>query len=278
MSATAENVLPVRQEAIDATAAKIAAAAEAVEQAEAWAGSVVVTNAGEAQQANEILGSLAGSIKQLEGERTESVKPLNDYVKGVNEKFKRSKAPLEAAAKTIKSKLIDFNSAEEERRREEQARLDAEREEAEKIIAERREKEAAALQAEAEAKRKEAEDAVELAAEDDEFEEVADEARADARAAEARAATIANLPAPSLPARQAAPVATPSGAAKRWDFEVTDIRQVPDFLPDGTPLKALISGAMRTYMHDVIRETGEPPVMPGMKFEQKTTWASRGAS
>jgi hypothetical protein len=278
MSATAENVLPVRQEAIDDAAAKIAAAEQAVAHAEAQAEAIEVTTAEEAQTATEILGEIAGRLKGLEAERVELVKPLKDYTKGLDQKYKLAKAPLEAAAKRIKGKLITFNAGAEQRRREEQERLDAEREEAEKIIAERREKEAAALQAEAEAKRKEAEDAVELAAEDDEFEGLADEVRAEARAAEARAATIANLPAPSLPVRQAAPVAAPSGAAKRWDFEVTDIRQVPDFLPDGTPLKALISGAMRTYMHDVIRETGQPPVMPGMKFEQKTTWSSRGAS
>src|SRR4029077_16125006 len=186
--------------------------------------------------------------------------------------------PLEAAARTIKGKLTVFSAAEEERRREEQARLDREREEARRIIEKRRREDAAKLRADAEAKRQEADEAVELAGESEEFEEIADEARAEARAAEARAATITNLPAPSLPARQSAPVATPSGATKRWDFEVIDIRQVPDLLPDGTPLKALISGAMRTYMHEVIRETGEPPAMPGMRFEQKTGWSSRGAS
>jgi colicin import membrane protein len=277
MSATAENVLPVRQEAIDATAARIAAAEEAVQQAEEWAELVEVTNAGEAQQATEILGSLAGSIKHLEAERTESVKPLNDYVKGVNEKFKRSKAPLEAAASKIKAKLINFNAAEERRRAEEQRRLDAEREEAERIIEERRAADAAKLQAEAETKRAEAAEAVELASEDDEFEEMADEARAEARAADARAETIANLPAPNLPSRQAAPAAKLDGASstKRWEFEITDIRQVPDFLPDGTPLKALVSGAMRTYMFEYLREHGVPPEMPGVKFEQRAGLAVR---
>jgi hypothetical protein len=270
MSATAE-ILPVRQEAIDATAAKIVAAEEAVRRAEEWAEQVEVTNAGEAQQATQILGTLAGDIKRLEGERTESVKPLNDYVKGVNEKFKRSKAPLEAAASKIKAKLIGFNAAEEARRREEQERLDAERREADRIIEERRAEDARKLQAEAEAKRKEAEEAVELAGDDEEFEDLADEARAEARAAEARAATIANLPAPQLPAKQAAPAAKLEGASttKRWDFEVTDIRQVPDFLPDGTPLKEVISGALRAYMFEVLKETGQPPEMLGVKFEQK---------
>jgi hypothetical protein len=277
MSVTAD-ILPVRQEAIDDAAAKIAAAEQAVALAEAQAEAVEVSTAEEAQAATEILGEIAGRLKGLEAERVELVKPLKDYTKGIDQKYKLAKAPLEAAAKRLKGKLITFNAAEEARRREEQERLDAERREAEQIIEERRAKEAAELQAEAEAKRKEAQEAVELADEDEEMEQLADEVRAEARAAEARAATIANLPAPSLPSRQAAPVAAPSGASKRWDFEVTDIRQVPDFLPDGTPLKALISGAMRSYMHEVIKATGEPPVMPGLKFEQKSGWSSRGAS
>jgi hypothetical protein len=277
MSVTADR-LPVRQEAIDEAAAKIAAAELAVAHAEAQAEAIDVSTPEEAKTANKILGEIAGRLKGLEGERKELVKPLKDYTKGIDEKYKLAKAPLEAAAKKVKGKLITFNAAEEQRGREEQERIDAIRREEERIISERRAEEEAELQAEAEAKRKEAEEAVELAGEDEEFEDLADEARAQARAAEARAATIANLPAPSLPARQAAPVATPSGSTNRWDFEVTDIRQVPDFLPDGTPLKALISGAMRTYMHEVIKATGEPPVLPGMKFEKKPGWSSRGAS
>jgi|GEM_PF-2220772 len=267
----APKMLPVRQEAIDATAAKIAAAEEAVKQAEAWAEEVQVTNAGEATQATQILTTLAANLKQLEGERTEAVKPLNDYVKGVNEKFKRSKAPLETAAKKLKAKVIEFNAAEEDRRREEQERLDAERREAERIIEERRREDAAKLEAEAAAKRAEAEEAIELAAEDSEMEDLADEACSEARAAEARAATIANLPAPALPARQAPGIPKPHGAVptKRWEAEVTDIRQLPDFLPDGTPLKEVVMSALRRHMFDTLEETGEPPEMPGAKFAQK---------
>ena len=275
---TTTEVLPVRQEALDDAAAKIAAAETAVEEATRQAEAVEVSTPEQAQEAKAILDNLAGRLKMLEGERVELVKPLKDYTKGIDQKYKLAKAPVEAAAKTLKGKLIAFNKAEDDHRAAEQERLDAERQEAERHIEKRREKEAAELQAKAEAKRAEAAEAVELAAEDPEMEELADEARAAARAAEAQAATISHLPPPSLPAKQAPPAATVDGATKRWVAEVTDITQLPDFLPDGTPLKAVIKAALTRHMHDTLKATGKPPVMPGAKFEQRSGLSVRSGS
>jgi hypothetical protein len=55
---------------------------------------------------------------------------------------------------------------------------------------------------------------------------------------------------------------------KRWVAEVTDITLLPDFLPDGTPLKEVVMSALTAHMHAVRKATGKPPEMPGAEFKQ----------
>lgn len=275
---TTAALIPVDQAAQDDAAAKIAASEEAVAHYKAEAEAVEVRTIEEAQNATQIVTNLTAELKRMEGERVELVKPLKDYTKGIDEKYKLNKAPLEVATKTLKDKIIAFNEEQERERRAEQRRLDEAREKREAEIRKRREAEEAEARAKQEKAEKERREAEELAAEDPEMAELADEARDAAREAKTHADVVSSLPEPAIPMATLAPAPKVSGAAptKRWDFEVTDLVAVPDYLPNGTPLKEILTGALRTYMHAHIKEHGVPPEMHGVEFKQVSGLAVRG--
>lgn len=264
------QVVPVERAEQDRAAERIAAAEAAVARFEAEAEAVEVRTIEEARAAQQIAANLAAEEKRLEAERVELVKPLKDYTKGIDEKYKLAKAPLKAAISKLKTKIIGFNEEAERKRRAEQRKLDEERESREEEIRKRREAEEAAArekQRKAEQEQREAED---LAAKDPEMAELVEESRDAAREAKTHADVISSLPEPSIPLATLAPQQKVEGAAptKRWDFEVADLEVLPAYLPDGEPLIEVRSGPLRRYMHAYIKEHGHPPEMAGVEFKQ----------
>ena len=85
----------------------------------------------------DMLTEIKNRVKQIEGERTALVKPLNDTVKNLNAKFKNLTQPLEEAESALRSKVLVYQrqveaearkAAEEERARIQEAlRLEAEK-------------------------------------------------------------------------------------------------------------------------------------------------------
>lgn len=76
-------------------------------------------------------------FKKFEEERTALVKPLNDHVKMINARFKKTTSKLEQGQAIIDEKLLRWNRAEEERRKREadEARKKAEEEALAKAVA-----------------------------------------------------------------------------------------------------------------------------------------------
>lgn len=270
-------VIPVEQTAQDDAARKIAAAEAEVARYEAEAEAVEVRTVEEANEASAIVANLTAEKKRLEAERVELIKPLKDYTSGIDNKYKRAKAPLEAAITKLKGKVIAYNEEAERLRRAEQRRIDEQREAREEEIRKRRgteEAEARAKQEQAERERKEAED---LAAEDPGMAELVDEARDAEREAKTHADVISSLPEPPVPMATLAPAPKVEGAAvtKRWEPTVTDLGAVPAHLPNGEPLVEVRTGPLRRYMHEHLREHGVPPEIPGVEFEQVAGLAVR---
>lgn len=255
-----------------------------VAEAEAQAEAIQVHDEASATLATEATRQIQRRRKAAEAERKELVGPLNATVKKINERFKADGAAFEAADKIIRRKLQAYTDEQERIRQEEERRLAAEREERERKVREERERQEAEARAKREQAEKEQREAEEEAAkaQDAADKEVAaklaEEARQAAAEAQTAEAAIASLPEVKLPTAQVPAAAKPEGLAtsKRWVAEVEDITKLPDFLPDGTPLKAVLTAALTRHMFDTIKATGHPPVMAGAKFEQKSSLAVRG--
>lgn len=84
---------------------------------------IVIDNPERVQTATDLLGLIARMKKGLEERRQVLVKPLNDQVREINDTFKGYSGPLEDADRIVRQKVIAFNQAEEQRRRQEEARL-----------------------------------------------------------------------------------------------------------------------------------------------------------
>jgi hypothetical protein len=271
------ELVPVEQAAQDDAAAKIAAAQAEVARYEAEAEAIEVRTPEEAQEATAVITRLSARVKTLEAERVELVKPLKDYTKGIDEKYKLAKAAPEGAVKKIKAKVIVFNEEQERQRRAEQRRLDEAREAREEEIRKRREAEEAEARVKQEQAEKERREAEELAAEDPEMAELVEETRQAAREAKTNADVVSSLPEPSIPMATLAPAPKVEGASttKRWEPKVTDLGAVPSHLPDGEPLIEVRTGPLRRYMHEYLREHGKPPEIPGVEFERVSGLAVR---
>ena len=83
---------------------------------------------------SDLLGWIAGNKTRLEAQRVFLVKPMNDHVKNINAQFKDWLAPIEAADKAVRGKVLAYQreqnriaaearAAEDERIRAEQARI-----------------------------------------------------------------------------------------------------------------------------------------------------------
>ncbi|MCE9567643.1 MAG: hypothetical protein K8U57_37050 [Planctomycetes bacterium] len=101
------------------------------------ASSVVILSRGDLAEATDLVKLIKARHKLIEDERTNIVKPINDSVKRINDRFKAILTPLVEAESDIKAKMLTFQQEEsrkaeaackeaEKRAAEEQARLDAE--------------------------------------------------------------------------------------------------------------------------------------------------------
>jgi len=275
---TSTELVPVD---VDARTAEVE---RQVAEARAQAEAIQVHDTPTRDLAGEALREIQRRRKAADQERREVVKPIKDHAKALDQRFKDAMAPYEEADRILRTKVDDYEAEQEHIRKAEEARLEAERLERERLAREAREKQEAEERAKREQAEKEAREAAEEvnAAQDEEdrkaAEKLAEEARQKAEEAKTAESAIASLPDVQLPKAvvPAAPKLDGVVNQKRWDFEVTDLAAVPDHLPDGTPLKEVVSGALRRYMHAVIKDTGAPPEMPGVRFEQVRSQAVRG--
>jgi len=83
----------------------------------------MVIDQGQADEANEILTKINHGLKQIEAKRTSFTAPLNQSLKEINASFKKMVEPIKYAKDELTSRLMTW-------RRQEQARIDAEREKA----------------------------------------------------------------------------------------------------------------------------------------------------
>jgi hypothetical protein len=254
-----------------------------VAQARAQAEAIQVRNPDEEDVAAAALRQIKQREKAAEAERVALTKPLNDHVKEINRKFKEAAAPYDAAAEIIKGKVGTYRAEQDRIRREEEARLEEERRKREALARELRERTEAEERAKREQAEREAREAEEEArkakdaADREAAEALAAEARAKAQEAEVAESAIASLPEVQLPRAvvEAAPKAEGVIDTKRWEPVITDLAAVPDYLPDGTPLKEVCTGPLRRYMHAYIKEHGFPPAMPGVQFKRVSSQAVR---
>lgn len=125
-------------------------------EAEQQAAAIEVRTPQEAEQAMELVAGFAQRRKAAEEARTFLVKPLNDHVRAINDRFRPGREALERAEKAVKDKILAFRREEQRKAAEEQARLDAERRERERAAEEERRAAEAQARAEREAAAREA--------------------------------------------------------------------------------------------------------------------------
>lgn len=87
------------------------------------AGDIMIMTRPDLSHATDIVKAIKTRTKEIEEERTRIVKPFNDGVKAINQRFKGMTAPLEEAEASVKSKMLAFQKDEERRANEEAARL-----------------------------------------------------------------------------------------------------------------------------------------------------------
>jgi hypothetical protein len=123
---------------------QLASEADLLEQ---QANKMIVATQDDVAAATNLLSIIKTSEKALEEQRTFLVKPLNDHVKTINNRFKLYSQPLERATTVLKNKILHFNR-EMQRLREEEL---AKRRKAEAEERARQEAEARRIREEAEA-------------------------------------------------------------------------------------------------------------------------------
>jgi len=93
-----------------------------IEKVKEYAVARVITSLEDVKAATEDLSMIAKLKKAVEEKRQEYVKPLNDHVKAVNDYFKLLTEPIREADSITRQKVLDFR-AKEERKRQEQERI-----------------------------------------------------------------------------------------------------------------------------------------------------------
>jgi hypothetical protein len=246
--------------------ASVPAKAEEIEaevaDARTKAETIIVDDRESAEAALEFVKALKRQADSIEAESKSLRKPRKDAAEEIKRRYDGMKAPFDEVIAVVTEKVAaqkekeDAEAAERQRIvEEEQARVEREARE-KREAAEKAEREAEELAAE-----EEGPDAAAIA------EQLAAEARADAERAAVTEKAIQSVPTGS---RAAAPALKGFSTPKHWVAEVTDITLLPDFLPDGTPLKAVVMSALNAHMHAVRKATGKPPEMPGVEFKQTT--------
>lgn len=184
-----------------------------VEQAEAGklltvAQSYQIDSADMATAAADDLGQIKGKLKALDEKRLSLTRPLDEAKKRIMELFEGPRTVLLQAEGVLKGAILDWNKRE-------QARLEAERREQERIA--REAAEAAARQAE------EARKAAEVAAAAGNAEAAVELEQQAEQAVEAATALATMAPAVAAAPAKLAGVST----RQEWDFEVTDPAAIP---------------------------------------------------
>lgn len=104
----------------------------------------IIITEDDAKEAKLVHDATKEALRELEAERDGYVRPLNEQVKAINERYKAARTPVERLMDELKNRLNAYLEA-ERKRREEEARRAAEelaRKEAEARAAEAREREA----------------------------------------------------------------------------------------------------------------------------------------
>ncbi|HKQ97122.1 MAG TPA: hypothetical protein VJV75_04535 [Candidatus Polarisedimenticolia bacterium] len=183
--------------------------------------------------AADIRNALKQAEKRVDDARTSLVKPLNDHVKSINARFKPMTDQLAEAVRAIDAEIVRDRrvreaAAEAERRRLEEERRKLEREQ-EEARAEDARKAREKAQQEAAAAGMSQEDAKELGG------LMAEEVL------QQPVAPILQVAPPPPPART---IASTSGATasvrKLWDFEVTDIAELAQAIPDAIDVRRAV--------------------------------------
>ncbi len=197
--------------------------------AKAQASALVVASDADYAGAGAVLIEIKHRRKVLDDKRKELVKPIDEARERVQALFRAPLLELDECERIVKRKLVDYQSAQEERRRAEQAKADeAARKERERLAEQAREAERKARE-KADADRRAAEEAA-AAGRAAEAAKLA--ARADATEAKAaekaeqlqeRAATVV---APII--QREAPKVPGISPRVTYSFEIVDESQVPD--------------------------------------------------
>lgn len=95
-----------------------------VQQLCSAADSVVIISQQDMSEAADLVKLIKTRHKEIDEERTALVKPFNDGVKALNARFKTILSPLENAESAVKQRMLTFQQ--EENRKAEQARREAE--------------------------------------------------------------------------------------------------------------------------------------------------------
>jgi hypothetical protein len=253
---------------VDARTAEIERqVAEAKSQAEA----IEVRTPAEADNAAALLQQIAARRKAAERERTELKAPILEAGRRIDQKFKEAMAPYDVADKIVREKVGTYNAEQERIRAEEEARLEAERQDRERKAREAREAQEAVECAKREQAQREAREAEKLAAEANDAEEaeaaeaLAEEARIAAEEAATAEAAIASLPEVQLPKATVAAPAKPAGVSTRkvWKHRIVD--------PSAVPREYLMidEKGIRSAVREGVRE------IPGVVIEQVDEMAVR---
>lgn len=96
---------------------------------------VVIMTRPDLSAATDLVKIIKTRSKEIEDERKRLVDPFNQGVKAINARFKAMTGPLEEAEASVKSKMLTFQKAEEQRAKEEQERIEKIRREAEEKAA-----------------------------------------------------------------------------------------------------------------------------------------------
>ncbi len=186
--------------------------------------------------------------KMIEDKRKELVKPLNDEVKAINDYAKSITSPVAQVEAHIKSELLGYERVLEQKRREEQARLDAEKKAKEAELAQK---------AREEQERKQMEEAFGVEEDDatQKRNELVSKAEQEREKAELDRDTKAQ--------QKAISQNKVSGTRKVWKFEITSSGEVPrEYL--------MVNETMiRSAVNNGIRE------IPGVRIYEDTQIALR---
>lgn len=183
---------------------------------------------------------------RIEKVRDSLVRPLNTRVKEVNAYAQRIEAPLTQAERHIKAQLVAWEVEQEEKRKAEQRRIEAERQQAEALLRIKQEQERQAIEAGSEWGAE---------SEDTERERLALEEKHAQEAARLRGQVQAKI---FDSERNGV-----KNARKVWDFDVVDLSLIPrQYLKVEVNRTAILAAAR-----------GGITEIPGVKLYQKTTVA-----